>query len=796
MSELPFPKSFPNNNELEFLKLALCDDAQFPTRWATWKASVVFDDIDHATVRLLPLIYRRLSAHRMQHDELFGRIEGVYKTAWVKNQRLITNIKQTLARCETHHIPVLILKGIPLLNDIYRDRGARFLGDADILIRPEHAPQIVELMLSNGWKYDKDNTPDVHNPVPSIYHVMKSTGFINGHGIKLDIHWTLFDIDKYPASPRFRDTAWRVAVPTTIDTTPCLRLSNEDMLIHVIIHGSEGNAHRTLRWVTDASALIRTMPIDWHILAERAHEFGFVPELYFGGRFLKDFLGENIPESFFENLSITSLSHAQLQSYYRRANTLVSQNYTSLGNLPLLWHGYWDFEEKRKFPYVLVDCARYLATSWGIRIHEFPAFVFTKMLQRLRSNKHINSALSTAADGFTITTGRAISFLASFMVFTVLGAHVPRDVVGTYTFVMAAFSIMSITTLPGMNNALVRAVARGHEGTMKAMLTMRFRYGLLGSVLCASVGVFFFIVNQTELAYAFLLAAPFVPITDTFSNFAINFWQGKKNFMKSASTSALYYIGLALFSIPLMMISNNLLVILGGVLTAQTCMGLIVYATAKKTENDSIDADSIHLGKHLTIMHTLRIAAAHVDRLIIWAFIGPAATAIYSFAALPVSKAQQLIPIGAISLPHLSTQDFTHAVKKNIFANTLILFGISIPGTVVVLMLAPWIYSLLFPLYPESTIFFQILFLPLALSPILLLKTSLVAAHRTQALYVSDIISPLFKIGAMLACVVPFGLLGVAVGSVIGSLVEALLVTILFLREKPISTPQQIKNNQ
>jgi hypothetical protein len=55
------------------------------------------------------------------------------------NQRLLAVIKEVILECTQENIPVLIMKGVPMILDVYQDIGARFLGDADFLIHPEHA---------------------------------------------------------------------------------------------------------------------------------------------------------------------------------------------------------------------------------------------------------------------------------------------------------------------------------------------------------------------------------------------------------------------------------------------------------------------------------------------------------------------------------------------------------------------------------------------------------------------------------------------------------------------------------
>ena len=61
-----------------------------------------------------------------------------------------------------------------------------------------------------------------------------------------------------------------------------------------------------------------------------------------------------------------------------------------------------------------------------------------------------------------------------------------------------------------------------------------------------------------------------------------------------------YYFGLAILSIPVFILSKNLLTIITFIMLAQTAMGLLVYMSIKKN-SQTYDPTSSTLGIHLTI---------------------------------------------------------------------------------------------------------------------------------------------------------------------------------------------------
>jgi len=386
--------------------------------------------------------------------------------------------------------------------------------------------------------------------------------------------------------------------------------------------------------------------------------------------------------------------------------------------------------------------------------------------------------------GFIISTGRVVALIASFAVVTVMGRYVPREVIGTYNFVIATLAIISISTFPGMNSAIIRAVAKGYDGTVRRVMQISRQGGMIGSLITVCVGIFFLVTHSTTLGLTFIVAAPFISLTDTFHLFTMNYWQGKHQFIKSSATLAGYYVLLALFSIPVFFLSHSVTVIVLWVLMSQTIAGLLVFQSIRSRIGGEVDEVSVALGRHITVMQALNIISANMDRIAAWWLVGPAMTAVYTFASTPIAKAQQLVPFGVLSLTHLSTQSFTYETKRYVMWRALSLFALTIPIVGVAIICAPWLYKILFPLFPESAHYFQILSLGLLFTPRHIFKSALIAFHKTRALYASEITSFIFKI--ILLCVLGFmyGLLGIVVTYVAMAIFDFCSLCAVFLLSK------------
>jgi O-antigen/teichoic acid export membrane protein len=385
--------------------------------------------------------------------------------------------------------------------------------------------------------------------------------------------------------------------------------------------------------------------------------------------------------------------------------------------------------------------------------------------------------------GATIAFGKIISFIASFAAITVLGNVVPREIAGTYNYIIAVFTIISITTLPGMNNALARSVAKGFDGNLTIIVRKRFLFGTLGIALSCIIAIVMFIVGNKDLGFAFLVVAPFVPLTDTLSNLTTSFWQGKKQFHKSALWGAVYYLLFGTANILIYLTTSNIYLLLFGVLTGQALAGWFVFSRIKQ-ENMTTDNASVRLGYHLSLMQGFKILAGNIDRVIVWFIAGPVSVAAYSFAITPLNRGSQLIPIGAVSLPHFSNHQFTKNIKKVILKKVGLLFLIMIPIAITGVILAPFIYGILFPKYPESVMYFQILVMTLAFAPIAMIDSAMTAFHKTRQLYITEIGSPIIKVLLMIILGIYFGMIGIVSSLVITSFLDALITLTLFITAK------------
>lgn len=386
--------------------------------------------------------------------------------------------------------------------------------------------------------------------------------------------------------------------------------------------------------------------------------------------------------------------------------------------------------------------------------------------------------LYVAKGGSWWILGKSCILFCSFILLMAFSRWVPKETYGAYRYILSMVVILNIFSLPGMGPALVRAVARGKDKMLKICATAKFKWALLGSGVSLGISGWYFFHHNLVLGSCFLIAAFFIPLTTTFQLF-LYFWQGRKRFDLQAKYSALaefLAVGGLIFVI---FLTDNLILIIGSYFAFYALFrGLFFKITLKQVQNQETEPSTIPFGKHLTLMQGAKLFGKQIDKVIIWQILGPVPVALYSFAQLPILRIKQLIPISSLALPKLSTKNIKQN-KKELIKKTFKLFLISIPLTLILILIAPLVYRIFFPQYLDSVPYFQVLALIIMFSPFLLLETSLVAGMRKGELYVIRFANPLLKVILILALASIYGIWGI-VWSVLGIEIFCGILTLIF----------------
>src|SRR3989344_764495 len=145
-----------------------------------------------------------------------------------------------------------------------------------------------------------------------------------------------------------------------------------------------------------------------------------------------------------------------------------------------------------------------------------------------RSEKITKTDMIYLAKGhFWLIVGQILSSISAFLLSIAFANLLPKEIYGSYKYVLSIAGVLSVFTLTGMSAAISQAAARGYEGGLIKALKTKIKFGLLGSVGSLGVSLYYYLNAKTELAVAFLIVAAFIPLMDSFALYSA-YLHGKK----------------------------------------------------------------------------------------------------------------------------------------------------------------------------------------------------------------------------------------------------------------------------
>ena len=257
--------------------------------WNEWQRRTPWETkaIDAASQRLLPLVY--LSLLRIDPSiPGLKRLKGTYRRTWFENSRLLHLAKPAIRALLDAGHRVMVIKGASLTVRYYGERGARPMGDVDLLVPAVEAPAALDVLERLGWVCTEAG--HTARQVLARHH---AANLKDDHGGRVDLHRQLL-----ADAPRDADASlWERAEPVTIEGLHLLAPCAPDELLLACVHGWAWSAVPSIRWVPDAIAIVRHMrsDADWAWLAQGARRRQVTFRLSLALRLLRDRFGADIP---------------------------------------------------------------------------------------------------------------------------------------------------------------------------------------------------------------------------------------------------------------------------------------------------------------------------------------------------------------------------------------------------------------------------------------------------------------------------------------------------------------------
>ena len=366
-----------------------------------------------------------------------------------------------------------------------------------------------------------------------------------------------------------------------------------------------------------------------------------------------------------------------------------------------------------------------------------------------------------------------------------------KDAYGSYRYVMSILSIGGFLLLPGIHTSFKRLAARGYEGSYRKDI----KYRLLASFLLGLFGIgagicFILFRNDLVIGIGVIIAGILIPLERGTGSY-IDWFAIKQKFRRKAFSSIIEHIFFfAVMALSLLYIREStpsvveIMVILVSAFylghgIPKTTYLLRILKEIPEIENKEKEKEAFRYGLHLSAGSIIPTIANNVDKVLIYAYLGPVSLAIYSFATVLPDQIRGFIT------------SFDSAVVTKIFAKkssdldklpTKLLRASLAVFLIVILYIiaAPFIYKTFFPRYIDSVVFSQIYSVGLIFLSFIYLNSAMVAKGHIKRVYAHRGSVSLLQI-VLLAILVPaLGIMGAVLSRVVIRFIESIILYSLF----------------
>ena len=388
--------------------------------------------------------------------------------------------------------------------------------------------------------------------------------------------------------------------------------------------------------------------------------------------------------------------------------------------------------------------------------------------------------------GFWLVVGQMAAAVTSFLFSIVVAHYVPQDVYGSYRYILSTTAIIAAISPTGLGTTIVRAVANGNDSSLRQGFrrSLAWSMPMLAVFLCVAAYNAFF--GAWGLALTMLTAGIATAVINAASLYQA-YLAGKKKFYLYTLYWTVANVVTTVAVTVTILLTTDVFYIAATYFVASALINICLYIriTASVPPGAKLDLPRSLPKKedlHLSILNFLNTVTGQADKIIVFHLLGAAQLAVYTFALALPEQVRAVLKSGArLALPKFAERPFEEI--RGSLGDRLLRFGaLVILLTLCYIVLAPTIFSTLFPRYMQSVLFSQLfattLFTALGSLPL----TALQAHAKLRALYTHSIITNVMQICSSVLLIYFFGLWGAAV-SVLFNRVIGLIIPLYLLRK-------------
>lgn len=384
--------------------------------------------------------------------------------------------------------------------------------------------------------------------------------------------------------------------------------------------------------------------------------------------------------------------------------------------------------------------------------------------------------------GFWLACSSVVSLTGGILLSTLFARLWPKDVFGQFSFLTFAISFIGITTLPGLTEAVFQASIENKNGVFREAVKKVVYLSLAGALLLIFGSIYFFLRDNQNLAFSVFFASLAFPFS-TLGSLVIAFYNGKKDFKKSALIAAtINLFSIIATSIALIYFRSFVIVTIFSTWSTAIINILFTYKVFAGAKGLKSDSRLIKLGLTLSVSQVVWLGIDYLDKLLIPFFLGFEKNAIYFFAILIPLQLQgffkTFITLGQPKISEVAPDKIRQVLlSKSILLEILIAFIV-----LFYILICPLIFKTLYPLYHEAILLSQIFSLSLLYYPSNIYGVYLIKKRVIKWNFIATVIYGISSLLSLLIFLYFWGLIGAIFSKIFAKIVQVVITQIIFLR--------------
>jgi hypothetical protein len=363
----------PSATEELLLKATLLQGEAAKDAWTHLRSVIDLDNASGQFFWLLPSLYRSLEQQQISDVDL-GRLKGIYRYTWMKNQLIAEEVVHILRQLQEAAIPHMVTGDLALLYRYADDPGLFPIGISEIAIPPTLHQKAIEVLSKLGWTSE---------PVPpSRLPLLRGLKLRNTQGSELYLRWHIVPQSCWPGAD---DAFWQNNAPIVLNEVNTRVLDPSSELLRVITEATWQGSNPNPMYAT---WIVRTMTIltaagqgfNWETFCHQANKHHVAAASFMALSYLNTAYYV-IPTSILNEL-------ASADRNLQNSHDYTMPHYKLFGGIRRHWHRHSLYTHTATLSQKALRFPAYLQSWWGLANRwQLPIHILRVGLRKVKNRR-------------------------------------------------------------------------------------------------------------------------------------------------------------------------------------------------------------------------------------------------------------------------------------------------------------------------------------------------------------------------------------------------------------------------